>query len=204
MKLFSELNFIKNIGKISFLMILSSFFFFSCGKSKEEERQIRSLDSLSGALNTKLQELSLLDTILLEKAITKFENYRVFIKQNVNDTLTKVEADALQQFYGCGKNLIDFDVNRNSLLARGALINSQLKKLKQDFDNGTVEYDKTSVYILQERSGAQDLIQSSFGQQKAFQSALEAFRLSIPAVEDLIKKRNAGELPKIIQETQSI
>ncbi|HRH11574.1 MAG TPA: hypothetical protein PLU73_08665 [Bacteroidia bacterium] len=185
-------------------VLLLSFFFVSCGKSEEEERQIHSLDSLSGALNTKLQELNQLDTSLLKKAIDKFENYRVFIKENVNDTLTKEEGDQLQKFYLCGKNLISFKENRSAMLARGSLINSQLKKLMLDLGNGSVEYEKTQVYFLQERKGAEELIRSCFGQQQAFQSALQDFRSSISNVESMIMKRNAGQLPKIIQETNSI
>lgn len=185
-------------------VLLLSFFFVSCGKSEEEERQIHSLDSLSGALNTKLQELNQLDTSLLKKAIDKFENYRVFIKENVNDTLTKEEGDQLQKFYLCGKNLISFKENRSAMLARGSLINSQLKKLMLDLGNGSVEYEKTQVYFLQERKGAEELIENCFGQQQAFQSALQDFRSSISNVESMIMKRNAGQLPKIIQETNSI
>jgi hypothetical protein len=195
---------ISGIFRTVIFVLLLSFFFISCGKSEEEERQIHSLDSLSGALNTKLQELNQLDTSLLKKAIDKFENYRVFIKENVNDTLTKEEGDQLQKFFLCGKNLISFKENRSAMLARGSLINSQLKKLMLDLGNGSVEYEKTQVYFLQERKGAEELIKNCFGQQQAFQSALQDFRSSISNVESMIMKRNAGQLPKIIQETNSI
>jgi len=195
---------ISGIFRTVIFVLLLSFFFISCGKSEEEEKQIHSLDSLSGALNTKLQELNQLDTGLLKKAIDKFENYRVFIKENVNDTLTKEEGDQLQKFYHCGKNLISFKENRSAMLARGSLINSQLKKLMLDLGNGSVEYEKTQVYFLQERKGAEELIRNCFGQQQAFQSALQDFRSSISNVEAMIMKRNAGQLPKIIQETNSI
>lgn len=195
---------ISGIFRTVIFVLVLSFFFVSCGKSEEEERQIHSLDSLSGALNTKLQELNQLDTSLLKKAIDKFENYRVFIKENVNDTLTKEEGDQLQKFYLCGKNLISFKENRSAMLARGSLINSQLKKLMLDLGNGSVEYEKTQVYFLQERKGAEELIENCFGQQQAFQSALQDFRSSISNVESMIMKRNAGQLPKIIQETNSI
>ena len=195
---------ISGIFRTVIFVLVLSFFFVSCGKSEEEERQIHSLDSLSGALNTKLQELNQLDTSLLKKAIDNFENYRVFIKENVNDTLTKEEGDQLQKFYLCGKNLISFKENRSAMLARGSLINSQLKKLMLDLGNGSVEYEKTQVYFLQERKGAEELIENCFGQQQAFQSALQDFRSSISNVESMIMKRNAGQLPKIIQETNSI
>ena len=195
---------ISGIFRTVIFVLVLSFFFVSCGKSEEEERQIHSLDSLSGALNTKLQELNQLDTSLLKKAIDNFENYRVFIKENVNDTLTKEEGDQLQKFFLCGKNLISFKENRSAMLARGSLINSQLKKLMLDLGNGSVEYEKTQVYFLQERKGAEELIRSCFGQQQAFQSALQDFRSSISNVESMIMKRNAGQLPKIIQETNSI
>ena len=195
---------ISGIFRTVIFVLVLSFFFVSCGKSEEEERQIHSLDSLSGALNTKLQELNQLDTSLLKKAIDKFENYRVFIKENVNDTLTKEEGDQLQKFFLCGKNLISFKENRSAMLARGSLINSQLKKLMLDLGNGSVEYEKTQVYFLQERKGAEELIENCFGQQQAFQSALQDFRSSISNVESMIMKRNAGQLPKIIQETNSI
>src|SRR5436190_1948891 len=97
-----------------FIILFIPFTFTSCFKSESYEKQIKSLDSLSGALNQKISELNQVDTVILKKAISKYNNYRQFVKQNVHDTVTKAEADFLQQFYTSGQSLVDFSENRTA------------------------------------------------------------------------------------------
>ncbi len=177
------------------------FFFSSCLKNDEREQQIKSIDSLSGALNQKLAELKQVDTVVLQKAIVKYNNYKQFIRQNVNDTVNKSEADHLQQFFVCGKNLLDFSENRKAILARGALINSQLNRLMLDAKENSLDEEKLIQFSTHEKSNAEQLIKNSFGQQQLFQANLQEFKLSLSDIEKLIRARNNGQMPTIIKDS---
>lgn len=159
------------------------------------------MDSLSGALNLKIQELNSIDTVLLHKAINKFENYSHFISEHVKDTLSKNEADQLQQFFSGGKNLVYFMENRRSLLSRGQMITQQLSRLKKDISERTISEEKTREYFENEKSQTEQLIKGCYGQQQLFQSGLQEFRLSLSDVESIIRLRNNNQMPTIIKDS---
>jgi hypothetical protein len=184
-----------------FSVFAFTLLFLSCSDNGLQEARLKTLDSLSGALNQKLVELKQVDTVILQKALSKYSNYRQFIQQNVDDTLKKEEADHLQQFYGCGKNLLDFSVNRKSILARGALIDSQLNKLILDIKENAADQEKVSEFTSKERTGAEQLIKISFGQQQLFLTNLQEFKLSVSGVEKLIRSRNSGRMPTVIKDS---
>lgn len=182
-------------------VLLCLFICISCGRNEAYEKQIRSLDSLSGALNQKLDELRRVDTVTLERAISKYKIYKAFIGQNINDTLRREEADHLQHFYICGKNLFDFSANRKAIVAKGNLVNSQIAKLIADARNKTMEDEKLAQNISFEKSNADDLIKKSVDQQQQFLSCLQEFKLSLTAVENLIRSRNSGQMPVVIKDS---
>ena len=188
-------------GPASFVLLIATLFFSSCNSDSIAEKQLKSLDSISGALNLKLKELQQVDTVILQKAIARYDQYRQFIRQNVNDTVTKNEADHLGHFYLCGKKLSDFSENRSAILARGGLINSQLAKLIADIRENTVDDEKLEQFAQQEKSEAEQLIKSSFEQQQLFLTRLEEFKMSITAVEALIRSRNNGQMPTVIKDS---
>jgi hypothetical protein len=184
------------------LFFFSSVLFLpSCFQSDVYEKETRSLDSLSGALNQKLSELRQVDTAILLKAISKYTNYRQFIQQNINDTVSKAEADQLQQFYSSGKNLELFSENRKSILARGSLINSQLTKLLKDAKENSIDEEKLQQFSKEEKAQATQLIKKSFGQQQLFEANLQEFKLSLAGIEALIRSRNNGQMPTIIKDS---
>ncbi len=179
----------------------ASLFFISCNNSALRENQIRSLDSLSGALNQKLAELKQVDTVILQKAISKYGNFKQFIQQNVTDTISKAEADHIQMFFVSGKNLLDFSDNRRSILARGSLINSQLNKLMLDMKENTLDEEKLLQFSRDEKNNAEQLIRGSYGQQQLFQANLQEFKLSLSGIEKLIRARNNGQMPTVIKDS---
>jgi hypothetical protein len=183
------------------LSIIFIFLFFSCTKNALYESQLKSLDSLSGALNQKLTELRQVDTVTLKKAITKYNNYRQFIQQNVNDTVNKEEAGHLQQFYSSGKTLEDFAGNRTTILARGSLLNSQISKLVRDIKEQAIDEEKLEQYASGEKQRSQELIKASYKQQQLFEASLQEFKLSLRGIEALIKSRNNGQMPVIIKDS---
>ncbi|MGZ4091335.1 MAG: hypothetical protein ACXVNO_11485 [Bacteroidia bacterium] len=185
----------------SLLAIVIILIFSSCTQNAVYESQLKSLDSVSGALNLKLTELRQVDTVILNKAISKYNNYRQFIQQNVNDTVNKEEANHLQQFYICGKNLSEFSDNRSTILARGSLLNSQINKLITDVKEKAVDEEKLIQFSSQEKQNAKDLIKASYEQQQLFQANLQEFKLSLSGIESLIRSRNNGQMPVIIKDS---
>ncbi len=184
-----------------FYPLFCTLFFSSCTNSNEQAKQIKSLDSISGALNQKVIELQKIDTLILEKALTKFNNYKQFIKQNINDTVTKKEADAVQQFFASGTILENFFINRKTILARAQLVNTQLTKLMLDINQNTIEQKQLQEFTFAEKEQANDVIQKSFLQQQLFNTNLQQFKNALPLVEELIKTKNNGQLPTIVKDT---
>jgi hypothetical protein len=184
-----------------FVFVSCFVLFSSCSRQEVYETQLKSLDSLSGALNQKLAELQQVDTVILAKAIARYANYKTFIQQNINDTVNKAQANSLQQFYLSGKNLSDFSDNRSSILARGSLLNSQINKLITDIKTGAVEEEKLVRYSTEEKANAEKLIKASYEQQQLFQANLQEFKLSLQSIEEIIRSRNNGQMPTIIKDS---
>jgi hypothetical protein len=177
----------------------------SCSKTSVYEEKTRSLDSLSGVINSALKELEKgVDTITLEKSVMRFSYYKDFIRQNVNDTLTKVDAENLRHFYAGGKNLLNFSESRKLILRRASVLNEQLVKLKKDIVEKNIDADHLLKYASREKQEAAKLMELVYAQQKLFHASLEEFMNSLPGVESLIRSRNNGELPRIIKDTVSL
>ena len=113
----------KNLG-YSLMLVMGLILGQSCNKAENYAEKIKTLDSLGGAMNSRMLELQKVDTILLQKSINRFVYYKEFIELNIHDTLDKIEADQLFDFYESGKNLKNFQNNRNLLLSRSVLIHS--------------------------------------------------------------------------------
>jgi hypothetical protein len=186
------------------LLFFAGFFFQSCNRNDVYAIKIKTLDSLSGAVNAHAKEIEKVDTIILAKAILRFDQYKQFIQQNVKDTITKSEADFIQQFYTSGKSLTSFDLNRRSLKARTSLINSQLEKLKSDAKNNLVPEEKLIEFTDLEKKEANSLIEASNKQQQLFYTSLQEFKTALKGVEYLIKARNNGQLPTVVKDTLSL
>jgi len=187
-----------------FFIFFCSLLITSCNSNDAVTKELKSLDSISGALNQKLIELQKIDTLILEKALSKFNDYKQFIKQNINDTISKKQADALQQFYVSGNNLEDFFINRKLIISRSKLVNLQLTKLSGDVKQNTLEQQQLSEFIFAEKEQANDIIQKGVIQLQLFQSKLQQFKTTLPLVEELIKANNNGELPTIVKDTTTL
>ncbi|MBX3165190.1 MAG: hypothetical protein KF900_11995 [Bacteroidetes bacterium] len=180
--------------------------FFACNKSNASTEQLKTLDSLNIVANMisaelKSAELKKADTILLKHRLTKFFQYKQFIKQNINDTISKMEADNLQHFYNGGKNLQAYQANRLALISRANLISSQLNKLSSDKKNNALSEEQFSIFLTQEKTEILKLLQVYAVQSQLFYTSLEEFENSILGVETLIKSRNHGVLPTIVKDT---
>lgn len=188
---------------LKILIVFSVFCFASCGPSQAYVQYSRSADSLSGSVTTAATQLLSVDTILLKKAITRYTYYFAFIEHSVSDTLQKAEADQLLRFMASGKHLQEFDHNRASLVARGRLIGSQLSHLAEDARQERTPVEALKAYYTAESAEADKLLQLCSSQLSMYQTALSDFKSSLSSVEALIRQRNKGELPQVVQDSIS-
>lgn len=175
-------------------------FLQGCSIKDQVAAEVKRLDSVSIILNSKLQELNKCDTALLERAITKFSNYSTFIENNITDTITKEEANSLQQFYQSGKNLKAFSVNYKSLRSRTSLVSDQIKKLMSDVEEGSISKKEFLSNFENEVSAASQLISLTSNELKNNLNSVQDFKNSLLPVEALIRSRNNGQLPEAIKD----
>lgn len=186
------------------LATLILFTLGACSVKNQVEAEVKKLDSLSIVLNTKLAELSKTDTAMVSRAILKFTNYSVFIENNLSDTITKTQANGLQQFYVSGNNLKAFTVNRNSIITRASFVNTQIKNLMADLANGLLSKEAFLKNYDTESKAAMQLIVLSEQELVRYTQSIQDFKNAISPVEALIKSRNNGLLPEAIKDSNSI
>lgn len=194
------MNVLFHTAIVAGVVILSA----SCTKTALYEQNVKSLDSLSGAINSVVRDLDKVDTIVLQKCISRYAWYADFVEQNINDTITRQEADRLHQFYTSGQVLENFSFNRKRILQRAVTVNAQLSKLGEDINGGAITQEQLSAYTLREKNEATRLIDLAYRQQRLYHSSLETFKNTLRDVEVLIRSRNKGELPTIIKDTVTL
>lgn len=182
------------------LIICLITLWLGCNKPMSESQQVKSLDSLGGALNAMLKELARTDTVLLQKYTSRFGYYSLFIKENVNDTLSKAEADNLKHFCNSGQSLGAFEKNRKLIVIRAQLVSAQLSKL-EEYVKSSTEADLLNGFIRHEKAEIQKLTETGYKELRSFHASVEEFRNSLPGIDGLVRSRNNGKLPTIIKDT---
>lgn len=188
--------------KVSFIIccLAALMAFQNCSIKSQVEVEVKRLDSVSIVLHSKLQELNKCDTVLLERALTKFKNYSTFIENNISDTITKEEANSLQQFYLSGKNLEAFSVNYKSLRSRTGLVSDQIKKLMSDVEHGSISKKDFLSNYDNEIYAASQLVALTTNELKNNLNSIQDLKNSLLPVEALIRSRNNGQLPEVIND----
>jgi len=179
-------------------------FFQSCSPGIEKQQCLKTLDSIGGALSTVISASRVTDTVLLQKALTKFNHYQSFIKRNLRDTISKPDANCLQQFYRSGKNLESFAHNRLAVRSRAALAESQLMRLGEDLKYNRRDLETQKKYLAEEKLQIELLLSLSRQEGNLFSASLEEFKLSLRCTEEIIRQKNKGQLPEVIEEKESL
>lgn len=188
----------------SIFLVSALFLMQGCDKSDVYNQKIKSLDSLGGVLGSMIREFENTDTITLQKAVNRFNYYNAFIRQNVNDTVSKKEADELQHFYNSGRVLQDFSVNNQVILDRAHRVSKQLAQLSEDAKNKTIDHEGLLRYSEIEKEESGKVLSIGHSHKTKLLLNMQEFKNSLPGVERLIKSRNNGELPVIIKDTVSL
>lgn len=176
----------------------------SCGSTEVYRQSAKTLDSLSGALNQCTEEIRRMDTVTLAKALTRYNVHKQFIAHNKIDTLSRSEGDALQQFTTAGKNLEVVQSNRSAVLMRSELLNTQINHLRKDIKNEAIEPGTLPEFMENEKKEVSNLIRKANEQVRLFYASVEELKLCLPMVEQVIRRKNKGQLPIVVKDTTSL
>ncbi len=169
----------------------------SCGKSHEYDASVKQLDSLKVVVEQALDNFSALDSARYYDALSKQVTYTAFIREQVQDTVTKTEAEALQLFYSTGKPFRGFFTSRRALLAEAQTSATQLRNLSQDLAGSAVSARDAIGYINEEKKEAEKVISLLKTNTSLLRRQMEDFNRSLPVVETLIKQHHSGTLPPV-------
>jgi hypothetical protein len=172
---------------------------FSCRSSETYLAYARSIDSLSGAISTLESQLKSVNEGELADMKNRYDAYSTFIKQHLQDTISKSEASDLQRFYEAGKQLDAFVDNRQRLSERAALLKQQLTDLSRDVRLRNTDEERLNEYFMNERGSATEFVNAAGTELTNYVEASKQFKLSLPAVGNIIRKRNNGELPRVVK-----
>jgi hypothetical protein len=190
-----------------FYLTLASLLFLILGESclnRDTFRpEIKTLDSLSGALNGMKHGLESTDTLRLNSSISTFKNIGEFIRLKIQDTISKEEAEQLKIFFAAGENLEKYALNRNLLLARATRIQTQLIQLSEDIDHAVLSKDQAQSFVRREKEELNRWMEAAVNQQNLQYENNGAFRSSLKSAEELVKKRNQGVLPVVVTNSNS-
>lgn len=181
--------------------VLVSLLTVSCSRKALYEPSLRRLDSAMVIVSVYEERISSIDTHQLQKALQKWEVLSAFIQNNVSDTLTKNEAQAMQQFYQSGRYLQLFSSKRKDLLERCALMQLQLKRLMETGQAESLQVTQFNDNTSNELDALKNtgiIVDKTLSD---YPAQLQNFRNSIPGVEALVKARNRGSLPMVIKDS---
>lgn len=191
----------KQAAKIlSALLII--FLSQACGLNDLSKHQIKTLDSLGGAVNAATQTLQKNDSTAINKLLKTYQIYAQFINTKLIDTLSKSEAIEISGFFESGESLLAYMSNRTKLLNRLKLINNQTQKLSKDIQNHAIDEEQAEVYFQNEINEAGQVIPIVMNEQKLYYTNVQKLIASTHLVKEIIKQHNQQQLP-IIVDTQN-
>lgn len=179
------------------MALAACFTFDSCGKSHEYDASVKQLDSLKVVVEQSLDNFSALDSARYYEALCRQSTYTSFIREHLHDTVTKVEAEALQVLYNSGKPFKNFFGTRQALIAEARTSATQLRNLSQDLAGNAVPAREAINYISDETKEAEKIIGLLKTNTSLLRRQMEDFTRSLPVVEALIKQHHAGTLPAL-------
>jgi hypothetical protein len=180
------------------------FSLYACSQKELYAKGIYQLDSTLIVLSIQQRAFRTIDSSEFKKALLKFETLKTFITTNISDTLTKEEATTLHQFYTSGEFLFQFDPHRKEAIVRLTELNGQLKSLIKNGEEGRLPIATFNDDVHYEVNAAKLLDQVLNQSLLNYRKELQNFKAILPALETLVKSRNRGNLPFIIQDTLSM
>ncbi|MBL4708851.1 MAG: hypothetical protein JKY48_10485 [Flavobacteriales bacterium] len=142
--------------KITFVLLTSILLLAACGSKISKDQQERleviteKVDSVTGAINK-------IDSLALEQMLFDFFEKKNFLQNDLKDTIPYRLIFKLDSFVQMRKEM-GFIRNEYSMIKSEAnLMNSQIKDLNHDINNGLVEENQFERYYELEKKNSDQL-----------------------------------------------
>ncbi len=169
----------------------------SCNNTQAYDKYAKELDSLSIVVQQAADNFKTIDSASSMEAYTKYKVYGEFITSHLKDTVTKTDAEKLQQFFSSGEEIENFVKLRTGLMNHAALTVKQMKNLSFDLKNGSIKHAEAVEYIGKEKQNAEVVINALKVNNETVREHLTSFAESSLPVENIIKSINGGNLPPL-------
>lgn len=166
----------------------------SCNNSSNHPYKVKTLDSLSQALNSAESELAMLDTTLIFSRARSLDESFASISENKPDTIGREMALVIEQLLGQKKVFDIYRKKKPDFLKQIAEAKEQLKTLIHDIDKNLVAEDKVEEYFMTEKNKASQLIESAQLTAKTMNESLARFdSINAPVQQLVIKLKMARD-----------
>lgn len=171
--------------------------FMSCKNTHDYEKYVKELDSLKVVVEQAIGNFKTVDSVSAYNASIKAQTYTQFINTSLKDTISKQEAESLQEFSFSGTGLGLYLEKRHQWLSEAYATVNQLHNLSHDLKNGSIETDEAVEYIHNEKQNSEKIIEELKINTELARSVMETHLRTLPLVEELVKKLNNGSLPPL-------
>jgi hypothetical protein len=184
-----------------FIIALCSLFFIECKHTNYYEKETAALDSTKIVLQVKLNELKKSEQVIEIAQFSKFEAYSSFLKNNLKDTVSKGEGNALRFFVQSGTTIREFNKVKQEFAKQTETSIAQIQKLSSDLKENNVQLNVVQPYYNSEKGHADELIKTIEQNIKALNLSINNYRNSILRTEEYIKQINNGQLPTVVTDS---
>ena len=157
----------------------------SCKGGKKMPEEASKLDSLAALLDLSMKKLESIDSATVEqKYVTTMEDVN-YVEQNLKDSISRPEAEAVSSYRATRKNLKSFNQKRRALFTEYAITEKQLKTLSADLKKGVIDENKAYEYFVIESTEANKLLLSMTDLSERISGSLSNNSLYKPQVDSL-------------------
>ena len=170
-----------------------------CKPAHAYDKYIKELDSLKVVVEQAVDNFNTVDSLACYEAYSKQDTYSRFLSTRLKDTVSVKVAESLQHFFSTGKPLHDYLAMRPVWISEAKTGIKQVSLLSNDLKNGSVETTEAIEFINDEKKRSEKIIEELKVNTVLVRKHLEVYTKTLPAVEELLRSVNAGELPTIIK-----
>ena len=184
------MNTLTRLKFIFFIILLSSLScgLISCKGGKKMPEEAAKLDSLSLLLEASAAKLKAIDSTEVEFKYEATMQDIGFVEENLKDSITREEAEALSTYRDTRKVLKSFNKKRVSLFAEYTITEKQVKTLSADLKNGSIDQNKAYEYFVIESTEANKLLLEMNDLNDRISSSLTKNKLYKPVVDSVVAR----------------
>jgi hypothetical protein len=175
---------------------LAVLMFSSCDPSKRYAVELKQLDSLSNSLDSAQVKFAAIDTIEIHKHINELNINLNFIENNNSDTVNRETAFVLSDYSALHETFKKINKEYIELMKKQKESKEQILNLIHDLKNGKVQEEKIPVYIKDEQTEADRVIQGVEVLSESTKTSVEKFEMNQPKVLAFIEKIKAKQIVK--------